>query len=427
MTTPTTNVPLPTFTATGLQINSEQSILTGMLQDYVQAFAATGKSLTTALTTPQGQLATSQSYMVTDFQAALAYLISQVDPSTAQGAFQDALGRIYFLTRQAATFATVPTTVYGTPGATLAAGAQAKSVTDGSLWATNAPVVYNSLGQAAVTFVATVAGAGPTVGAAANSLTIYQQVPNWTGVTNTAASTPGLPVESRQNFEARRAASVQIGGMGQAANVRAAIANIQGVTDVYVYNNGSDSAVTVGATNYPIPAHSIAINVTAPSVAVATIAQAINSKLDCGCGFSTQSTTLYNWQDTVNYAPPYPTYPIRFMFNVAPTVLYMTINVANLSTLPANFVTLVQNTVASAFLNGWVSQDGTISAPRARIGGQIIAASFDAVILALGNITPVTSFIGLSSNPTSGTSITMGIDQQPQLLATNITVNAITV
>lgn len=419
-----TNVPLPVFTPTGLQINSEQSILTGMLQDYVQAFAATGKTLTTALTTPQGQLASSQSYMVANFQAALAYLISQVDPATAQGSFQDALGLIYFLTRQAATYATSAATVIGTPGATLPAGSQAVSSADQSVWATQTAVTYNALSQATVTFQAIVAGSGPTVGT--NGLSIYQQVPNWTGITN-AASTPGTPVESRQSFETRRAASVQIGGVGQAANVLAAIMNVQGVTDAYVYNNGSNSTVNYGATNYPIPAHSVAINVTAPDVTAQTVAQAIHSKLDCGCGFSSQSTTTVNLQDTVNYAPPYPSYAISFMFNQTPTPLYMSVNVANLSTLPANFITLVQNAVAAAFANGWVSQDGTITIPRARIGGQIVASEYAATILALGNITPVSIFIGTSPSPSSGTSVTMGIDQQPQLLASNITVAAVNV
>lgn len=423
--TPTTNVPLPVFTSTGLQINSEQSILTGMLQDYVQAFAATGKSLTTQLTTPQGQLASAQSYMVANFQALLAYFISQVDPSTATDAFQDALGRIYYLSRQAATFAAVPATVYGTVGATLPAGSQAISSVDNSVWVTNADAIYNALNQAPVTFIATVAGAGPT--ATPGSLSIYQQVPNWTGITNAASSTPGTPVENRQSFETRRAASVQIGGMGQAANVFAAIANVPGVTDCFIYNNGSNSNITYGATAYPIPAHSVAINVTAPDVPAATIAAAIHSKLDCGCGMSTSETVTVNIQDTVNYAAPYPTYPITFMFNQAPTPLYMTVNVANLSTLPAGYVVAVQNAVAAAFLSGWTSNDGTITVPRARIGGQIVASEYAATILALGNITPVSIFIGTTASPSSGTSITMGIDQQPQLLAANVNVVAVSI
>lgn len=419
---PTTNVPLPVFTPTGLVTASEQAILNGVLQDYVAAFAASGKTLNTELTTPQGQLASSQSFMVAAFQAALAQLIANVDPMTSSGAFQDALGRIYFLTRQQATFATVNATVSGVVGATLPLGSQVKS-SDGTIWASTAAVVFGAGGTASVTFQATTSGSVPAAGI--NDLSIYQQVPNWESVMNAAPSVPGVATENRVEFETRRAASVQIGGVGQAANVRAAVANVAGVSDVFIYNNGSDSAITFGSTSYPIPAHSIAINVTGGDQTA--VAQAINSKLDCGCGFSTQSTITVNIQDTVNYVAPFPTYPIRFMHNVTPTQIYLTVNVANLSTLPANYVLQVQQAVAAAFASGFTSTDGTINISRARIGGQIVAAEFAAPILALGNITPVTLFIGTSPSPVSGASVTMGIDQQPVCPQLNITVNAVSV
>ncbi len=417
-----TNVPLPTFTPTGLVTASEQAILQGVLADYVAAFAASGKTLNTELTTPQGQLASSQAYMVAAFQAMLAQLIANVDPLTSSGAYQDALGRIYFLTRQQATFAYVVGTVQGVVGATLPAGAQVKS-SDGTIWASTADAVYGVGGTASVTFQSLTAGSVPAAGI--NDLRIYQQVPNWENVSNAAPSVTGVDTENRAEFETRRAESVQIGGVGQAANVRAAIANVTGVSDVYVYNNGSDATVNYGATSYPIPPHSIAINVTGGDQD--DIAAAINSKLDCGCGFSSQSTITVNVQDTVNYVAPYPTYPIRFMHDVTPTQIYMTVNVADLTTLPANYVVLVQQAVAAAFANGYTSPDGTIQISRARIGGQVVAAEFAAPILALGNITPVTIFIGTSSMPSSGSAVTMGIDQQPTCPQLNITVNAISV
>ena len=117
----TTSVPLPQFTPTGLVTASEQAILQGVLADYVAAFAATGKTLNTELTTPQGQLASSQAYMVAAFQAMLAQLIANVDPLTSSGSFQDALGRIYFLTRQQATYAYVVGTLGAVAGAHLRA------------------------------------------------------------------------------------------------------------------------------------------------------------------------------------------------------------------------------------------------------------------------------------------------------------------
>jgi hypothetical protein len=417
----TTNVPLPTFTSAGLLTYSEQAILTGSLADYVAAWAATGKTLSSALATPQGQLSSSQSYMVADFQAALAQLIANVDPLTASGAFQDALGRIYFLTRNAATYATVPATVTGVVGQPLATGAQVKS-SDGTIWASTTSVVFGSAGTATVTFQATTAGSAPVAGI--NDLTIYQRSAGWEGVSNSVGSTPGQDVEGRAAFETRRQESVQIGGTGSAESVRAAVAAVANVSDVYVYNNGSTSAITYGTTGYPIPANSIMV--AASGGTPAAVAAAIHSKLDAGCGMSSQGTTSVTIQDTVNYAAPYPTYVVRYV--VPPSAqVYITVNVANLTTLPSNYITQVQQTVASAFINGYSAADGSINVSRARIGGQIIAAEYAAPLQTIGNITPVSIFIGFSANPTSGASVTMGIDQQPVCPALNITVNAITV
>ena len=301
------------------------------------------------------------------------------------------------------------------------AGAQVKS-SDGSLWASQAAVTFDSTGAATAVFQALVAGATPVAGI--NDLSIYQQVPGWQTVANSAPSAPGQDVEGRAAFEQRRSESVQIGGQGTAQAVRAAIANVTNVTDVYVYNNGSDSAITAGATNYPIPAHSVAISVTGG--ADVDIATAIQAKLDAGCGMSTSGTTSVTLQDTVNYVAPYPQYVYRFV-RATPTNVYMTVNVANLSTLPANYAALVQQKVAQAFLTGFTADDGSITISRARIGGQIVAAEFAAPVLAIGNITPVSLHIAFTSAPTSGDAVTMGIDQQPVCPALNITVNAVTV
>jgi uncharacterized phage protein gp47/JayE len=415
----TTNVPLPVFTPAGVAINSEQAILQGMVADFVAAFALQGKTLTPALTAPQGQLASSQAFIVADFQALLAQIVAMVDPMTSSGAYQDALGRIYFLTRKAATFATVPATLGGVPGQPIPAGGQVKSG-DGTIWATLLPTGFAPDGTAPVIFQSLTAGSLPVAGI--NDLTIYQRSPGWQTVTNVVGSTPGRDVESRSEFETRRQESVQIGGTGAAAVVRAAVADVAGVSDVFVYNNGSDTAITYGTTNYPIPAHSIAIMATGG--ADLDIANAIHSKLDAGAGMSTSEATTVTITDSVNYAAPYPQYPINFVRPTA-TQVYITVNVAALSTLPSDYIVAVQQAVALAFLNGFSAADGSINIGRARIGGQILAAGFSATIQALGNITPVTIYIGFTPMPVTGNSVTMGIDQQPVCPQLNITVNAI--
>lgn len=421
----TTNVPLPTFSAAGLSVPTEPEVLTGVFGDMVDAFALSGKALNTELATPQGQLAQSEAYMLTVLYAGMLQIINGVDPATASGRFQDALGQIYFLNRQAATYATVQAVVTGVVGSTLPAGSQASSP-DGTIWATTSAVTFGPTGTTSVEFRATTVGAGPAVGI--NGLRIYQQRPGWETVSNDEPSAPGVDTESRQTFEARRADSVSIGGNGTAAAVRAAVANVIGVSDVYVYNNGSDAQILYGATGYPIPAHSIAITVAGGDST--DIARAINSKLDCGCGLpvaagmGTLVTEII--EDTVNYAEPYPQYLIRFL-RPAVVPIYVRVEVANLSTLPSTYVTDVQRAVAEAITNGFTTSDGTIVTPRARIGAQIVAAEYFPAIQALGNIVPISINIGINPSPVSGPALTMGIDQLPVTSELDIVVETVDV
>lgn len=419
----TTNVPLPLFTDAGLVVPTEPELLAGVFEDWVAAFALAGKSLNTELTTPQGQLSQSQAYMLSQYFGGLLSLTSNVDPLTSEGRFQDALGQIYFITRQPATYATVQATVAGVVGQTLEAGAQVRSA-DGSLWASTSAVTFGSGGTASVEFRALTPGAGPAAGV--NGLSIYQRRNGWESVTNADPSVPGRDVESRQAFEERRRASVSIGGNGTAASVFAAVSNVVGVSDVYVYNNGSDEAITYGATAYPIPAHSIAITVQGGDPGL--IADAIHSKLDAGCGLPTDGGmgTLVTQiiEDQVNYVPPYPRYEVRFVRPQA-VEIYVRVEVANLATLPSTYVADVQRVVSQAITNGYATAGNTIQVPRARIGGQIVGAQYLPPIQALGNITPVRIFVGTNPDPTTGGTLTLGIDQVPVITPLDITVAAV--
>ncbi|MGJ8491172.1 hypothetical protein ACSFB2_13175, partial [Glaesserella parasuis] len=105
-----------------------------------------------------------------------------------------------------------------------------------------------------------------------------------------------------------------------------------------------------------------------------------------------------------NYSAPYPSYVYRFV-RPAAKQCYITVNVANLSTLPANYVQQVQQAVAAAFLNGYSTADGTINVSRARIGAQIIAAAYLPIVSTLTDITPISIFIAFTSAPSSGAAV----------------------
>lgn len=419
----TSNVPRPVFGPAGITVPTEPAILAGVLADWQAAFASTGRALNPELTTPQGQLAQTQAHLLNLLNAGLLELVAGVDPATSSGAFQDALGRIYFLKRQPATFATVQATVRGVAGASLPEGSLARSTLDGSLWATTSTATFAANGSASVTFRAQVAGTGPA--AAANGLVIYQQRPGWESISNTGPSTPGVDTESRAAFEARRAESVVIGGRGTADSVRAAVANVPGVSDVYVYNNGQNTSITYGATNYPIPAHSVAVVVAGGDDRA--VAEAILAKLDAGCGMSQtggEGTLItVRLEDDVNYQPPYPGYDVLFV-RPAPVPLVVSVQVQASANLPSTFVQDVQRLVADAIANGYSTNASTITVPRARIGATVVAANYLPPIQAQGNIVPIGISIGLEGGP-SGPSVTMGIDQLPVCPPLNITVTAV--
>ena len=102
------SVPKIQFTPAGLVIPAETAVLAGVQDDINAAF---GGGLNPALETPQGQLASSQAAIIGDKNNEFALFVNQVDPQYSADRFQDAIARIYFLTRKPAT----PTSVQASP------------------------------------------------------------------------------------------------------------------------------------------------------------------------------------------------------------------------------------------------------------------------------------------------------------------------
>lgn len=93
----TTSVPTVTISDAGVIAPSEQDILAGVKSDINAAF---GNALNPALNTPQGQLATSEAAIIGACNDAFLALANGIDPRNATGRMQDAIGYIYFMTRQ---------------------------------------------------------------------------------------------------------------------------------------------------------------------------------------------------------------------------------------------------------------------------------------------------------------------------------------
>ena len=240
------------------QTGGAGSILYGVLQDLDTAFG--GNLNVNTLSTPQGQLASSIAAYIADSNALFSYFVSQTDPQYAQGFMQDAIGRIFGLTRLPATFTTVTCTCVGAVGTVIAAGAQAQD-TAGNLYTTALGGTIGGSGAVSMVFTAQVAGA---LACSAGTLTrIMSTTPGWDSITNptgtdTLPLTLGVTQETPQAFESRRQASLFVNGQSMTQAVLGAVLasgtalvppNIP--VDCFVYDNSTGTATTYGGMTLP--------------------------------------------------------------------------------------------------------------------------------------------------------------------------------
>ena len=403
-----TSVPPIVWTPEGIVLPTDAAILAGRQADINTAF---GGGVNPALTTPQGQIASSDSAIISDKNSAIAYITNQMDPQYSEGRFQDAIGRIYFMTRNPATSTVVIATIGGTPGAYVPAG---------SLTLDTSNNVYQLLGAVNIGSGGTIPAefanlaTGPIACAAGTLTQIYQAVPGWDSITNSSDGILGSDVESPQAFELRRQNSVALNSHGTPDAIFANVYAVSGVLDCYVIDNPSGNTVNYGATNYPLVPHSIYVAVVGGSASA--IAQAIWSAKDGGCNYNGNTTeTVYD--ERPQYAPNYPAYQVKFNIPSAVSV-YFAVTVTNASTLPAGYA----DTIKAAIIAQFNGENGNTPSG---IASLILASGFYAAVLnAIPGISLVSILVGLAPAPT-GYEAQLGIDQQPTLVTSGITVTAI--
>lgn len=405
MSTLQTNIPSVTITETGISVPPTQDILSGALQDINAAFG--GNLNVTSVSTPQYVLSAERAQAIALAYASLAFTLSQFDPDTAIGRFQDALARIYFITRKSGTPTIVSATCTGIPGNTLPAGSLARD-TSGNVYESLSDASFGSNGQATVQFANQVSGAIPC---AAGSLVYIQvAVPGWDAITNESPGVTGTNIEGRDAFELRRQESVALNSTGTVPAIRAAVLGIDDVTDCFVYDNPSDETIQYGATNYELAPHSVYVGVVGGDDD--TIAQTIWTKKDIGCDMNGNTTvTVY---DDSALVTPYPEYQITFN-RPTPTEILFAVTIQQNTQLPSDVIAQIQAAIMSAF-NGQV--DGFA---RPRISGAIYASSYYSIVSAVSSQINILSIqIGISE--ANQNAVTMGIDQVPVIQQSGIQV-----
>lgn len=359
------SVPAPTFGTGGFIAPLEGDILAGRIADFQKVF---GGNLNPDLTTPQGQLATSDTAIIGAVMDMFLFYTSQVDPAFAQGRMQDGIGRIYFIERNPAQPTTVQCTVIGAQGVTIPVGALAQDASGNTYICTQAGT-FDATGTMTLAFANT--AVGPIACPAGTLTTIYQAIPGWDTITNPADGVLGNLVESRTAFEARRRLAVAQNSLGSIPSILGAVLNVPGVIDAFVTENASTTVQTVGG----VVLGPNSVFVAAAGGAPADVARAIWTRKAPGTAYNGNTTVQV--QDTQSgYVPPYPTYSVSYTIPAA-TSVYFNVILANSLGVPANAAVLVQNAIIAAFA-------GADGGPRARIASTVFASRFYAPVAALG-------------------------------------------
>lgn len=467
----TTNVPRPSFTDKGFIAPLESALLTGTQADLNAAF---GGNLNPALNSPQGQIATSEAAIIADKDAQFLALANGVDPAYASGRMQDAIGRIYYITRIAAASTVVTARCTGGIGVNIPLGAQAVDQGGNVYLCTQAGTIPIA-GYIDLTFACKVTGAIACPTGFLNG--IYQAIPGWDSITNLVPGITGRAVESRADFEFKRSASVAHNAQGSLSSVLGAVFQVSGVLDAYTAENVT--SVTSGAvftgsitttilTVTAITSGTIAVGqmITGAGIAQGTMINALGSgtggtgtysidisqtvasesmtsaiggvplvnhslyvaaygglaqdignaiftKKSPGCNYNGNTTITVTDDGNGIYTLPYPTYSVTFQIPT-PTAIKFAVSMQNNVQVPFNAISLIQQAIINAFT-------GADGGQRARIGSRIFHSRFYAGIFALGawaQIIEIKVGVGVADKD----SVLMRIDQVPTVSTSDISV-----
>lgn len=406
MTILNTAVPDVTITENGLSVPDIADVLAGRLTDMSTAL---GGGASQSLSSPQGQIAQSDTEIIAQEYDKLLCLFNQINPDFSTGRFQDGIGRIYFMERIAAQGTVVTATCIGKVGTTIPAGS---TVVDagGYIYQSIDNAVIPSSGSVDVQFVNTTTGPIPCASGSLNQ--IYRAVSGWDAVNNISPGVVGVDVESRIAFETRRRQSVARNSRNQDASTLAALLATDGVLDAYVWSNRTAETVNKGTTNFPILAHSVYICVYGG--ADTDVAESIFNTYNPGANMNGDTTfTVY---DNVNYMPPYPSYVMQWQ-KASPTRVYFKVNIDSSLTPPSDITKQVKKIVATVF-NGGYEDIG-----KARIGSTINAGKYYAPVISISPDTVSVLSLEVSLDGSLyGPAVTMGIDQVPTIQESDITV-----
>lgn len=392
-----------TIDETGIISPTTEEIREGFQSILINAF---GTDINLDSSTPQGSIIDDLTEFKQIENSQLMYALNQWNPQNAMGVWQQALANLYFLKRKIATPSVVSCVCVGVPNTVLngiASGNPAKAQsTSGDVFVCIDGGVIPSSGTITLQFQSEKTGKIPCVSHSVNK--IYQSVIGWDSVDNPSSGTEGEEEESRTNFEERRKLSLATNATGSLASVYSKLYNVDGVTDVFVYENGTNEEITYrGATLSP---HSIYTCINGGESSA--IAEAIFNSKSAGCDT--------NGETTVTYIEP--TTRVVYDYNIErPTDTDIYIKVSVDEEIGSDLTAQIKDLIVANF-NG---DDG--KNPHLTMGDTVYASRFVTAIAGV-DIQLINIKVGLTNSNWQDL-VLLNVNQLPVLSAENISIEVV--
>lgn len=280
------STPLVTIDATGIHMPAEADV-----QAFFQAAfrGIYGQDVYLGNDCQDGQWVQLIAGAFHDANAVAVAVYNSFSPASAQKVGLDRIVKINGLTRSGATRSSVDLRLIGQAGATITGGIAADG--SGTQWVLPTLVTFPLAGE--ITVTATAADLGAIAATAGTITSIATPTFGWQSVTNPAAATPGLPVESDAALRQRQTLSTTLAARTLLEGVAGTIAAMEGVARFRVFENDLDQTDDNG-----LPGHSIAFVVDGGDAQM--IAALIAARK--GPGVSTYGTTKVTTGDRLGIA-----------------------------------------------------------------------------------------------------------------------------